>query len=232
MANEYLIREESDIPKEEQDKIKKSFKQIMTKILKNEIIPIDLCLKNVYYSFGRDMLCKSMYQKGFKVVKKLKNESFNSLKQICINAFVALNNLEENQSILEFAVKITSSAFCYCLDGKNIFLIDELSNNLGKDYSLWNKKTFWNTWQALENYFSINDYGIYCQVIVHDFINKLLKLKLDKEFIENYLISTIAEKMILLEHNSELSKNTIKENQKLFMENRTIIMDFISNYEY
>ena len=232
MANEYIIREESDIPKEEQDKIKKSFKQIMTKILKNEIAPIDLCLKNVYYSFGRDMLCKSMYQKGFKVVKKLKNESFNSLKQICINAFVSLNNLEENQSILEFAVKITSSAFCYCLDGKNIFLIDELSNNLGKDYSLWNKKTFWNTWQALENYFSINDYGIYCQVIVHDFINKLLKLKLDKEFIENYLISTIAEKMILLDHNSELSKNTIKENQQLFMENRTIIMDFISNYEY
>ena len=232
MANEYIIREESDISKDDQDKIKKSFKQIMTKILKNENAPIDLCLKNVYYSFGRDMLCKSMYQKGFKVVKKLKEESFNSLKKICINAFVAINNLEENQAILEFAVKITSSAFCYCEDEKNIFLIDELSNNLGKDYSLWNQKTFWNTWQHLENYFSINDYGVYCKVIVHDFINKLLKLKLDKEFIENYLISTLAEKMILLEHTSELSENTIKENQKLFMENRTIIMDFISNYEY
>ena len=232
MANDYYIREESDITKEEQDKIKKSFKHIMAKILKNEIAPIDICLKNVYYSFGRDMLCKSMYQKGFKVVKKLKSESFNSLKKICINAFVSINNLEENQNILEFAVKITASAFCYCKEGQNIFLIDELRNNLGKDYSLWNKKTFWNTWQHLENYFSINDYGVYCQVIAHDFINKLLKLKLDKEFIENYLISTLAEKMILLEHSTQLSKETIKQNQALFMENRTTIMEFISISEY
>ena len=230
--NDYL-RDESDITKEEQDKIKKNFKIIISNLLKNKPKPIDICLNNVYYSFGRDALAKYFYQKGFKVIKKLDDECFNSLKQICINAFIAITNLEENQNLLEFAVKITSSAFCYCKENdSNVFLIDEIRNKLGKEYIFWNKKTFWNAWQHLENYFTINEYGIYCQVIVHDFVNKLLKLKLDKEFIENYIISALAEKMILVEHTSKINQNTIKENQTLFVENRTIIMDYINDYKY
>ena len=231
-ANDY-IRDESDITQEEQEKIKKNFKVTITNLLKNSPKPIDHCLNNVYYSFGRDALARYFYQKGFKVVKKLNDECFNSLKQICINAFIAINNLEENQNLLEFAVKITSSAFCYCKENdSNVFLIDEIRNKLGKEYIFWNKKTFWNAWQHLENYFTINEYGIYCQVIVHDFVNKLLKLKLDKEFIENYIISALAEKMILVEHTSKINQNTIKENQTLFVENRTIIMDYINDYKY
>ena len=115
---------------------------------------------------------------------------------------------------------------------QNKILIDELRSSLGQDYFLWNKKSFWNTWQHLENYFTINDYGIYCQVIIHDFINKLLRLKLDKDFIANYLVSSLAEKMILLEHTCNLNKKTITENQSLFVENRTKILDLINSCEY
>ena len=231
-ANEYL-RGESYLTKEEQNKIKKNFKECLTSLLKNQSVQIDDCLNNVYYSFVRDILCKLIYTKGFKVVKKLNEECFNSLKKICINAFVSINNLEESQNILEFAVKITSSAFCYCKEkNQNIFLIDEIRNNLGKDYLLWNQKTFWNTWQHLENYFAINEYAIFCQVIVHEFVNKLLRLKIDKDFITNYVVSSLAEKMILLEHSMNLNKDVIKENQMLFVENRTKVMDLIDNSEY
>ena len=231
-ADQYL-KDESDLTKEEQENIKKNINQVITSLLKNNPIQIDVCLNNVYYNFGRDLLCKLMYQKGFKVVKKLSKDCFDSLNKICINAFVAISNLDENENDLEFAAKITSSAFCYCKeDNEKIFLIDELRNNLGSDYFIWNKKSFWNAWQHLENYFTISDYGIFCQVIVHDFVNKLLKLKLEKDFITNYLVSALAEKMILLEHSSELSKDTIKENQNLFVENRTKIMEYINNSEY
>ena len=228
-ANNYL-KQESYLSKDEQDQIKNNFKETLTCILKNQPAEIEECLKNVYYTIGRDILCKLLFQKGFKVVKKLNEECFTSLNKICINAFVAISSLEENEKILEFAVKITSSAFCYCKEkDSTIFLIDELRKNLGKDYFMWNKYSFWNTWQILENYFSINEYAIYCQVIIHDFSNKLLRLKLDKDFIKNYLISSLGEKLFLLQHTYEKNQDIVNENKNLFNENRTIIIDLIDN---
>jgi hypothetical protein len=230
--NEY-IREESDFSKEEINQITTQFKEVVSSLLKNKPTDIEICLNNIYYNFGRDVLCKSLYQKGFKVVRQLNEKCFESLNKICINAFISINDTDESQNILEFSVKISSSAFCYCKEKEpNKFLIDELRSSLGKDYFLWNKKSFWNTWQHLENYFTITEFGIYCQVIIHDFINKLLRLKLDKDFIANYLVSSLAEKMILLEHTYDLNKNTIKENQSLFVENRTKILDLINSCEY
>ena len=228
-ANESL-KQEFSLSKEEQNEIKNNFKKTLTSILKNCPAEIDSCLKYVYYELGRDILCKLLFKKGFKIVKKLNEECFISLNKICINAFVAINNLEENDNILEFAVKITSSAFCYCKEkDPNIFLIDEIRKKLGKDYFMWNKKSFWNIWQNLENYFTINEYALYCQVIVHDFSNKLLRLKLDKNFIIGYLVSSIGEKLIVLENTFDLNKDIIKENQNLFVENRTKICNLINS---
>ena len=231
--NEYLKRE-TDLTKEDQDKIKKNLKDTLTSLLKNDLnVKIDLCLKYLYYEIGRDILCKELYKKGFKVVKKLNQECFMSLNKICINALISINNLEENQNILEFAVKITSSAFCFCQENKdNYFLIDEIRNNFGKDYFMWNKHTFWNTWQYLENYYIINDYNIYCQVIIHDFANKLLRLKIDKDFIINYLVTSLGEKMILLEHSGELDTNKINENKNLFNQNSKYITEMVNNNKY
>ena len=67
---------------------------------------------------------------------------------------------------------------------------------------------------------------------MHDFSNKLLRIKLDKDFIINYLVSSIGEKMILMEHNNQLSKEAIKINQNIFIENRTQIIDKINSYDY
>ena len=67
---------------------------------------------------------------------------------------------------------------------------------------------------------------------MHDFSNKLLRIQLDKDFILNYLISTMGEKMILMEHNNKLSKEAIKNNQNIFMENRTRVIDIINSCDY
>ena len=67
---------------------------------------------------------------------------------------------------------------------------------------------------------------------MHDFSNKLLKIQLDKNFIISYLVSSLGEKMILMEHNNELSQKEIKENQAIFMENRKVIMEIVNSYPY
>ena len=169
------------------------------------------------------MLCQLLYKKGFKFAKKLKEDCFEYLFQICINAFNSMNQLEENHNILECAVKITSSAFYFCKEKTNIYLIDKIRNNLGKNNEICNKKTFWNTWLDLE------DYYIYCEIIVHDFANKLIQLQLDNDFILNYIISTLAEKMILLDHTFKLNQETITKNQVLFNEYRQKIIEIVEN---
>ena len=229
------LRKDYDFTKEEID----DFKQTITSLLKNKPAPIDSCLNAIHYNTGRDILSKLLYKKGFKVVKQLKEESFYPLSKICINALISLDKTEENenQNILDFVVKITSAAFCYCVakKGKTVqynFLIDELRKSLGPDYIFWKKKSFWNTWQHLENYYTISDYGLYCQVVIHDFVNKLLGLKLDKDFIANYLVSSLGEKMVLLEHSAEMSEEEIRENQKIFMERREEAIELINAFPY
>ena len=227
------LEQNSILSKDEQTIIKRLFTDTITSLLKNIPVAhyedIEYCLNYVYFNLGRDMLCQLLYKKGFRFAKKLKEDCFEYLYQICINAFNSMNQLEENQNILECAVKITSSAFYYCKEKTNIYLIDKIRNNLGKNYAMWNKKTFWNTWLDLEDYYIINEYNIYCEIIVHDFANKLIQLQLDNDFILNYIISTLAEKMILLDHTFKLNQETITKNQVLFNEYRQKIIEIVEN---
>ena len=224
-----ILRKESDLSKEDQEKIKNDFTETITHILKNEPnVKIDLCLKNIYYDFGREILCQLIFKQGFKVVKRLNEQCFIYLSQIFINGFVSTYDNEDNHNMLEFAVKITSSAFCFCKENCDSYLlIDELRNILGKDYFMWNKKSFWNYWQHLEGYFAIEEYETYCQIIVHDISHKLLRLKLDKDFIKSYLISSLKEKLNLLENNENINQKEKDENQKIFNENEQNIIDLI-----
>ena len=99
--------------------MQKKFKEIITPILSNTpVADIQYCLDNVQFNLGIDILCQLLFKKGFRVSKKLKEECFESLLQICLCALNSINNLEENQNIFEFAVKITSSAFYYCRENK------------------------------------------------------------------------------------------------------------------
>ena len=106
-----------------------------------------------------------------------------------------------------------------------------MRNNLGEKYYFWNKESFWNTWQIMENYFSHTNFITYCQIIMYDFSNKLLRLKLNKEFIISYLISSLGEKLFLLENNNS-NRETDTENQLLFSENKTKIKDIVNNCTY
>ena len=239
-----LTLKDTDLSDTIKQKIKSKFPVILNSILTNQKTQeseihlinkkseFEEILSYIDYALGKEILVKSLYKKGFRVVLCLNENNFLCLNKICIKALESLPDSEENRDNIEFAVKITSSAFYYSKENGNEYLIDELRNNLGKDYFFWNKKSFWNTWQIFENYFAISNYSSYCRIIMHDFSNKLLRIKLDKDFIINYLVSSIGEKMILMEHNNQLSKEAIKINQNIFIENRTQIIDKINSYDY
>ena len=221
------------------EKIKKDFSSLINLIISNKKIEtadlnninIEEYSSYVYYDIGRNILSKAIYKKGFRVTSKLNEDNFNYLSKICTNALISLCDAEENIINLEFAVKITSSAFYFCKEKSLEYLIDDLRNNLGEKYYFWNKESFWNTWQIMENYFSHTNFSTYCQIIMYDFSNKLLRLKLNKEFIISYLISSLGEKLFLLENNNS-NRETDTENQLLFSENKTKIKDIVNNCAY
>jgi hypothetical protein len=184
------------------------------------------------YDIGTEILAKTLYKKGFRAALKLDEENYNSLNKNCKKALISLNNSEENMFNLELIVKITSSAFYFSKENNNNFLIDDLRNDFNNNYYYWNKEPFWNTWQFMQDYFSINDYNTYCRIIIYDFSNKLLRLKLDKNFIINYLISILGEKIILMEYNNDLTQERIQENQKIFSETRDVIIEIVNSYPY
>ena len=160
---------------------------------------------------------------------KKKSDRFSQLSKICVEALKKINELND----VEFTTKITLSAFCYCKsDDINILLIDDLRNKLGENYFMWEKKVFWNTWQNLENYFRIDDYSVYCLVIIHDFLNKLLRIKINKEFIKNYLVSSLEEKKNLLENNGELNEEKIKENKEEFEKSKKELINVVDSFKY
>ena len=231
------IKKDSDIPNSMKEKIKSEFPFKLNIILNNHTMDksesnLQELLNYVNYESGKEILAKALYKKGFRVVLRLNEDNYLWLNKICTNALLSLNDSDENMINLEFAVKITSSAFYYTKEKSDEFLIDALIRDLGSNYYYWNKESFWNTWQIMENYFSLNDYSSYCRIIMHDFSNKLLRMRLDKNFIINYLIFSFGEKMILMEHNNDLSQNQIQENQILFSEKRTEIIEIINNYPY
>ena len=59
-----------------------------------------------------------------------------------------------------------------------------------------------------------------------------MRLKLDKNFIINYLISILGEKIILMEYNNDLTQERIQENQKIFSETRDVIIEIVNSYPY
>ena len=240
MNLESKFRKDVELPNFLKEKVKKDFAPILNLIIANKNpeneksnkFNIDEYLSYVYYDIGKEILSKTLYKKGFRVVLKLNDNNYMCLNKICTNALISLCDSEENINNLEFAVKITSSAFYYSKENGNEYLIDDLRNSLGKTYYFWNKESFWNTWQIMENYFSITDYSTYCRIILHDFAYKLLRVRLDKDFIINYLISSLGEKLILLEHNNDLNQSAIIKNQSLFSENRDKIIEIINNCTY
>ena len=217
---ESKIKVDTDLSKSLKEKIKNDLSSLLNSILSNknyekEKFNDEKILSYVYYDIGKEVLSKALYKKGFRVAFKLNEYNYIYLCKICLNALISLCDSEENIINIEFAVKIISSAFYYSKENSNEYLIDDLRDNLGKNFYFWNKESFWNTWQIMENYFSLTDYSTYCRIIMHDFANKLLRIKLDKEFIISYLISSLGEKLILLEHNNDLSEMKNNTNKRI-----------------
>ena len=233
------IKSEFDLSEEDKKNIKDIFEKTLLSLFKNESnVCIDKCLTYAYYNAGRDILSKLLYKKGFKFITKIKEECFISLAKICLNGLISICNINESDETLDFAVKITQAAFFYSKENEqNLLLIDELRNKLGKDYFMWIKQSFWNTWQNLENYFSIRDYDSYCDVIKCDFSFKMLRLKIDKVFIYDYLKLSLEEKMNLLletqsSNNNKENEDLFKKYNKKYSNSKKDLIEIINFYKY
>ena len=97
---------------------------------------------------------------------------------------------------------------------------------------MWIKQSFWNTWQNIENYFGINDYRSYCDVLKFDFIFKLLRLKIDKEFIFKYLKYSLEEKMNLLLENEASNDDLVKKYSDLYNNTKNDFITIIDSENY
>ena len=233
------IKSEFDLSEEDKKNIKDIFEKTLLSLFKNESnVCIDKCLTYVYYNAGRDILSKLLYKKGFKFITKIKEECFISLSKICLNGLISICNLNESDETLDFAVKITQAGFSYSKENdENLLLIDELRNKLGKDYFMWIKQSFWNTWQNLENYFNIREYDSYCDIIKSDFSFKLLRLKIDKVFIYDYLKFSLEEKMNLLletqsSNNNKENEDLFKKYNKKYSNSKNDLIEIINFYKY
>ena len=236
LKSQYTInlKNELELSDEEKENIKENYKITLKNLFEdNPNISIDECIKNVYYNIGRKILCEVIFQKGFKIIQIMNDKCFLLLKKIFLSALISICNINENQEILDFAVKITQAGFCYCKESNNnILLIDELRNRLGKDYFMWIKKSFWNTWQNIENYFVINNYSVYCDIIKCELLFKLLRIKIDKQFIINYLKGCLEEKMMLMQELNKNIENKNKEYNDLYIKTKIEIIKIIQLEEY
>ena len=234
--SKYLVnlKNELELTDEEKENMQNNFKMTLTKLFEDNCdIPIDECIRNVYYNIGRNILCKIIFYKGFRITQIMNDNCFLLLKKIFLNALISICNINENQEILDFAVKITQSSFYYCKESNNnILLIDELRSRLGKDYFMWIKKSFWNNWQNIENYFAINNYSVYCDIIKCEFLFKLLRIKIDKDFIINYLKECLEEKMILMKESINNNKNKTENYNDLYLKTKIEIIKIIELEEY
>ena len=234
--SKYLInlKNELELTDEEKEKIENNFKMVLGNLFEDKYdISIEQCIRNVYYNIGRKILSKIIFKKGFKITQIMNDKCFLLLKKIFLHALISICNINENQEILDFAVKITQAGFCYCKESdNNILLIDELRNRLGKDYFMWIKKSFWNSWQNIENYFAINNYNVYCDIIKCEFLFKLLRIKLDKEFIINYLKGCLEEKMILMKESINSNKKEVKNYNDIFIKTKIEIIKIVESEEY
>ena len=97
---------------------------------------------------------------------------------------------------------------------------------------MWIKKSFWNSWQNIENYFAINNYNVYCDIIKCEFLFKLLRIKLDKEFIINYLKGCLEEKMILMKESINSNKKEVKNYNDIFIKTKIEIIKIVESEEY
>ena len=236
LKNKYStkLKNELELTDEEKENIKNNFKLTLKNLFEdNPNINVDECIQNVYYNIGRKILCEIIFQKGFKIIQIINDKCFLLLKKIFLNALISICNINENQEILDFAVKITQSGFFYCKESNNnILLIDELRNRLGNDYFMWIKKNFWNTWQNIENYFSINSFSAYCDIIKCELLFKLLRIKIDKEFINNYLKECLEEKMMLMQESYKNNKKKNKEYNELYVKTKIEIIKIVQQEEY
>lgn len=210
------MKKESELSKQDIEAIEENIKDIGTFIFKSDYKSIDLdkIIKNIYLPVGRNIFCKVIYQNNNSSIKKIQEDCFEVLNKLARNSLISLCNVNETDDTVENAMMITKASFYYC-KGKdeNNLLIDELVNKL-KDYFLWVKDSFWNMWLRYiykENEIkNANSEDTIKNILLSNITEKMLRMKINKEFIMSYCVSVLTKKKIDQEHIENI-KNEIKE---------------------
>ena len=210
------MKKESELSKKDIEEIEENIKDIGTFIFKSDYksIDIDKIIKAIYIPAGRNMFCKVIYQNNNSSIKKIQADCFEVLNKLARNSLISLCNVNETDNTVENAMMITKASFYYC-KGKdeNCLLIDELVNKL-KDYFLWVKDSFWNMWLRYiykeSDIKNANNEETIKNILLTNFIEKMLRMKINKEFIMSYCVSVLTKKNIEPEHIEDI-KNEIKE---------------------
>ena len=218
----------------EEEEIKENIKDTLTSIFKSvNNIKIEDCLTSMYYDYGREMLCDILYKPERNNIKKLREDCFVNLKKICLNALIALCNINENYKTIETCIKLTYSCFFFCKESnEDYLLIDEIRKKLSRNYFLWIKDIFWKGWYEFENKNNIeNSFVQYCQQIQWILLDKMLRLQLEKEFIIGFMKRSLEEKMneFLKKIKEEDKKKEIKE---IYQNVKKQITYLIIDYKY
>ena len=164
----YSSKSDISLNEEEQDEIKDNIKDIMKKVFKSQLKPDeiksdqDLLLESVKNKFGIDFFVNimSISNKKNQEIKIIEKESFDFLRYIIFNVLLNILNLEETDSNILLAMKLTKSCFYIksFINKKETLLSDIIFSQL-ENYSPYQNKTFWQKW--IEDEMTPEDLQIY-----------------------------------------------------------------------
>ena len=164
----YSTKSDISLNEEEQDSIKDNIKDIMKKVFKSQLksdeikSDQDLLLESVKNKFGIDFFVNimSISNKKNQEIKIIEKESFDFLRYIIFNVLLNILNLEETDSNILLAMKLTKSCFYIksFINKKETLLSDIIFSQL-ENYSPYQNKTFWQKW--IEDEMTPEDLQIY-----------------------------------------------------------------------
>ena len=195
-----------ELSTKDKEEIIENMKDAISFIFKSDFqnIHLEKVIKEIYTSTGRDIFCKLFYQPNFSI-KKIEEECFENLNKLARNALISLCNINETEKTVDNAVIITKSSFYYCKGNKEkVLLIDELVRQL-KEYFLWVKDSFWDRWLKMsikehenkgDHQIIVNNDDTYSDLFLKDISLKMLRMKINKEYIISYSSKVLNKKII------------------------------------
>ena len=163
----YVMNENDvELNDDEKEEITDNIKDIMKRVYKSKLENIKedqkILMDSIKTKFGRDYFINIVTSGNKKNIPKkiVENDSFDFLKYIIFSVLLNILKLEENIHNLLSVISLTKACLYITTikNKKEVSLSDEIFSQL-EDYSLYNKKIFWEIW--IKDEMTSNDIEIY-----------------------------------------------------------------------